>query len=833
MAEENVQVKFGAAFDELIRGLSNMTGQFRSSIDGMKGQLASLQEVGAGVQRVFLGVTAVLAGGAVFTNAVRETERFIFSNIELARRLGISAEEAGSLNVALGDAFVDTGKFEQAQAMLARQLSTNEERFRALGVSTRDQNGNFRNAVDLMLDVNKRLLEFREGTDRNIEGIKIYGRSWMEIQDVLKVTPQSIEAARQKMEALGLTITQQGVQSTMAYKSALNDVGDVGLALKNVIGQALMPILANLGNWFAETGPTLVSAFRVAIAAIVSLLWGLVFAAQAVREVLSGAFENIRTALSRLMSAFVLILKGDFTGAKDEIVAGFVDIMDQGQLTFDRIVERARAASKAIMDLWDPDLTPASQGKGGGGTSAGEDVAAKSRVSSWQTQWEVIKAAQGNALRDMLDAEKSFWTNILRREQLSVEERVQVYVKLGNIRQQVQKRGIDSAMIELEREVVAEKDATTRQVLLAEKKLALIENVYGRYSLEYKRAQMEMDQAHQARINAAIQRELQGMSAQANIANRRLEIDRQHLRNQETAGQITAQQRLQLEFNLEQEIFNNKLAVLKSREAHLSATQIAERQALHAEIEALEVEHMGRSQQLNFEMHQANVRFWQDLFSPIQNAISTTTQGLILGTTTWRKALENFGVSMLASFIDWLSKMLFQWLATQLAMTGATAAGAATRSGIEAGAAAKSVALWAATALKNIANAAWEAAAGAYKAIVGIPFIGPFLAPIAALTAAAAVGSFAKNIVSAEGGYDVPAETMAKLHPREMVLPSNIADPLRTMITSGGIDARPLKVEIHAVDARGIERLLIQNPTAVRRGVENMVRNLGIVNVRT
>ena len=45
----------------------------------------------------------------------------------------------------------------------------------------------------------------------------------------------------------------------------------------------------------------------------------------------------------------------------------------------------------------------------------------------------------------------------------------------------------------------------------------------------------------------------------------------------------------------------------------------------------------------------------------------------------------------------------------------------------------------------------------------------------------------AKSMFSAAGGYDIGSESpIAQLHPREMVLPANLADNVRSMSGGGG-----------------------------------------------
>src|SRR5205807_5377375 len=87
---------------------------------------------------------------------------------------------------------------------------------------------------------------------------------------------------------------------------------------------------------------------------------------------------------------------------------------------------------------------------------------------------------------------------------------------------------------------------------------------------------------------------------------------------------------------------------------------------------------------------------------------------------------------------------------------------------------------------QEIRGDAGAAAAGAYRAIVGIPYVGPILAPIAAAVAYGGVMAFD----SAEGGYDIPGglNPLGQLHARERILPANLADGIRGLIAKGAGD---------------------------------------------
>jgi hypothetical protein len=128
--------------------------------------------------------------------------------------------------------------------------------------------------------------------------------------------------------------------------------------------------------------------------------------------------------------------------------------------------------------------------------------------------------------------------------------------------------------------------------------------------------------------------------------------------------------------------------------------------------------------------------------------------------------------------------------------------------------------------LKDNIRTAKDAAAGAYAAIAKIPFVGPFLAPAAAAVAFAGVLAF-----SAQDGYDVPASVgagidgrggqMGIVHPREMVLPADIADRFR----AGGGGGGGGDIHIHTPDAEGMRRLMFTHKHVLADAIKAAVRD--------
>jgi hypothetical protein len=161
--------------------------------------------------------------------------------------------------------------------------------------------------------------------------------------------------------------------------------------------------------------------------------------------------------------------------------------------------------------------------------------------------------------------------------------------------------------------------------------------------------------------------------------------------------------------------------------------------------------------------------------------------GLISGRQTLLSAVEGFAERGLEKVIESGLEELLHHIGIETLKAAATGAGEAMSLEAKVNAAIAGKAVDASTGSASVMADAHTAFAGAYKAMVGIPIIGPILAPIAGATAFAAVA--AMDVFSAEGGMaNVPYDgAMIQGHAKEMMLPASIAQPLRESIASGNL----------------------------------------------
>ncbi len=81
---------------------------------------------------------------------------------------------------------------------------------------------------------------------------------------------------------------------------------------------------------------------------------------------------------------------------------------------------------------------------------------------------------------------------------------------------------------------------------------------------------------------------------------------------------------------------------------------------------------------------------------------------------------------------------------------------------------------------------------------------------------------------SAAGGWDkVPGDQVAQVHKDEMILPAELAEGVRNNIGANSKQGQATNapINISAVDARGVKRLLSDNGGALSGVMRNQARN--------
>jgi tape measure domain-containing protein len=275
-------------------------------------------------------------------------------------------------------------------------------------------------------------------------------------------------------------------------------------------------------------------------------------------------------------------------------------------------------------------------------------------------------------------------------------------------------------------------------------------------------------------------------------------------------GNINHETLLQKQQQFEDQRYQIALKALQDRRALLDEGDLSGKAKSLAQEKSLTNKHAADLKAINHKMALDSQASFSSFISPIKSAFSSTVQGIIQGTTTLKQGFRNMAQSIALSWAQSLANMAIDsaahWLwellgfeaketsktvlktTSEAAQTGATVVGTQSRVAAEASASMESKAIEASSATSKITTKAADAAAGAYDAMVGIPYVGPIIAPIAAAVAFAGVMAFGGMVSSSAGGeWNVPDDRLNFVHKNETILPATIAAPMREFFANGGM----------------------------------------------
>lgn len=802
MAEARIDlIGDGAGFEAMLRNAQRSMDGFansaKSSFTGVGSSIVS-------AQAALAGFAGLLAGG-IAKSAIDETVKFNKESNALARTLGITAAEASVLNIALGDIYQDTTALTGAVAKMTRALNEDEDKIKALGVATRDSNGNFRNSLTIFQEVTEKLGKFKEGTDRNIEAAKIFGKSWQDVLPMVKLTGQSMEEARVKAESLGLVITEQSGKSVADYRASMNDVGDVLLGVKNAIAQALMPTLSWMGNWFASIGPGLVMVFQGAIGGLASAFDLLGTGVRVVWEIINAFVVSVAEPIKAIGTAFVKMLSGDMQGAADAVSAMPKVIAGAWTGAFGAMTKSATETSNAIQSRFGNGTIAAPKRDGetstGGGKGGGKGGGAKetNRMQLWEAELTAQKvvvqeksAIQGSFLEMTKAQELRYWQDIMATRTANEKESIALRKKTAEISISLRKDEFDTYLAGLKiQQEEARKDMSTR-VLLAEEAYGAISQKYGQESKEAKKAMGDI--LAERRNLAEQQKNIEQMRFDAGQNLRLLEIEgkRTQAQFEVDMGITTKQQLLEQEAQFEQQKFDLQSQSLEQRKLLIDPQRDPEAYAqLLLQLAELDAQHEAKKNGLRAETTLAASEATRNALTELQSSWGGTIKGMMTGALTFSQGIRAMFKGVTDAMAGMIAQIAAKWLVQEISKRLFGQAAARTQ----------------------VASNAAVAGAAAFASIAAIPIVGPALAPAAALAASAGAMSFQAMIPAAAKGFDIPfgSNPLTQLHQREMVLPADIADPMREGLAGGRGMGSGDTFNITAMDPRSFSAYLKDN----------------------
>jgi len=710
-------------------------GGLQSAFGGLKTILGTVGITLAATELLHLGQAAEESAAQIEHESkvlqLSSTDYQVFR--ESARLAGVDVE---LVDTALKRFMANAGAAQQGNEVIRKA-------FRDLGIDA-----NTVGAKDLPA-VSRALLALGNDSRAAKDEVLIFSRSGEELNPVLTQWGRGTADLNKELNDLGVLYSPKATEEAERTELALKKAGDTidVLVQPAMLGldRTLLKIAASFGlvklkweelgevdpdaKWAATTGH-LNDATRAATAAADAhkhLIDDALVAAQD-EDKYAGQIDLVNTRLDK-MKAGLAAIKAEKTPSAEDINQMHQFEQGIGQAT--RELERLRKEQAGI------------KGIGGGFANAGEKLIAETREQV--TEINAIED-QGNVAR--LQKDQQAWAAILNNAKLNMAQKLQVQE-------------------------------------------------------EYNRATRELEQARVKEDDAIAKNEVE---TTLRISQLKLQAKRDELAAEFQNHEISAEEYRRIEQELlDEEFLQNRKAIEDAQKKFgvLSAEYrkyLNDLRVLDAQYDAAK-EANDRKYEANYQAElRQQIQATRSAYSQMTSVADSFFNNVASGNMTVLRAAETALGDFLQKEIEtdikgWLAHLFYSQaelnadkslgqmgllyhLLFEDQKTAATAAGATERVAVQQAASAEGMAADAATGSAQIMNDAYKAAAGAYNAVVGIPIVGPILAPIAAGVAFGAVAAF-DTLTSAEGGdYNTPGG-FYQLHKQEAVMPASVANPMR------------------------------------------------------
>ncbi len=813
MSNPSADIRFTANAGQAMREMDAFSARLASLANASTVHLGGIGKAVGGLKGHFAGLTGFVGAG-FFAAAIKGQIDLMDASVEGAAAAGVNVQAYRELGYAAKFSGIEQEALTKTLARLSSMMTKAADGDPALkklfgetlGINVRDASGALRSTDAVLADLAERFAGMEDGPRKTALAMEVFGeRVGPKLVPFLNEGRSGIERLRGEFRQLHGVITDDDVNAAAAFSDNMDRIKAAASGVVNRITNSVVPALLDFSSFALKAAKDVgyLEAAWLSFGKAMAKISGVDEVGQLERNVKSAQAEV--THLQRLLSMSQQQMENfpkdpqirktidglinDVARANDKVKAA-ADALE----AFEK-AQRPVAAPKPPPDTTDdPKLTPTTTPTDTR-MQAWEAGLARQRASFARHQQEI------GGLRELSKQDEAdYWKRILGSLRAGDAQRTAVELKHLDLTAEVRKKKFEGDQAARQVEIEEHRGQFAKQEALASEYVERARQKYGNESKEYQAAlkfQQGLLRTHQDALRQISELRAQAVQAQRLDEVTDMEQDAQ-LRYQ--LGEITELRLLQVRG---QAIEQRRNIELQAKQAEIEAMQgnpnadpvaleklMLEMDAIRRRFKGLSADNKGQSDAAT---QKATMSPFESLFGVTEQAIDQGLQSMVTrGKITLgglRDSARQIGGALLQELV---TKPIAAWITGQARMVVMTWLFGKQKVAAEATTATTITAIQGAASLKTIAMKAYEAAAGAYAAIAGIPYVGPVLAPIAAGVALAGVFAFAKSIFSAEGGMDIGpgVNPIVQTHAREMILPAKHADTIRMlgdMAQSGGM----------------------------------------------
>lgn len=337
-----LRAEMSAGHAQFERDMRRAKDAVRNNATGMKAAMLTVRDSFNGaVKSLFSLRSAVLlaAGVAGFAALLKKTIAVADQMTKLAQSVGVPVETLTSLSHAANL----SGMTIESLSKGLKQISKNamdaaagigeaKDAFRALGVSTKDSNGNLKSSQDLIYEIADKFREMEDGAGKTALAMRIFGRAGADLIPMLNQGSAGIKDMQDEAKALGLVIDAEVGKAAERFDDNLTRLEGASKGFANQVMKEFLPTLENLTDKMVKSAKETDGLGTSAKTAATGLR--LLFSAGAI---ISGVFKTIGEYIGGAAAALVSLATGDFRQAMTIMSDTGWDLVDNVRGTVDNI----------------------------------------------------------------------------------------------------------------------------------------------------------------------------------------------------------------------------------------------------------------------------------------------------------------------------------------------------------------------------------------------------------------------------------------------------------------------------------------------------------------
>jgi hypothetical protein len=306
-----------------VKRLADTAETSKSSLKAMQESLTQLKDSAETAKKTFehlFDAFLIREGINFIKEAVEATQEWAFSVQKLSQLTGVSAQAAGELIGVAKEEGVSADTVSAALGKISIALANHPQYFKELGIAVKDASGQMLPIEQILGNTVKGLEAYKEGANRDEAATHLLTRGFTTLLPELErlgpaLNPANLQRMREFLEGLGLAMDEYGIARAREWEKAQADLGFVFLAFQNQIGQALLPVVKEFGDWVEEHAKN--GDLKRWAEDVTRAMLGLVEAIAAVADVL---------LQDRKAIALLLEMGGAWTAFKGNVVTGAAEV---------------------------------------------------------------------------------------------------------------------------------------------------------------------------------------------------------------------------------------------------------------------------------------------------------------------------------------------------------------------------------------------------------------------------------------------------------------------------------------------------------------------------